>query len=59
MVVSRAEAESVLKACRARETDEEEKRKQLASGELSLDIYSMRERLEVKGLEYVDSLDPD
>jgi len=59
VVVSRAEAESVLEACRERETDEEEKRKRLASGELSLDIYSMRERLKAKGLKYVDSLDPD
>jgi 4-hydroxy-4-methyl-2-oxoglutarate aldolase len=59
VVVSRAEAESVLTACQARETDEEEKRKRLASGELSLDIYSMRERLKAKGLKYVDSLDPD
>ncbi|MCH8240641.1 MAG: 4-carboxy-4-hydroxy-2-oxoadipate aldolase/oxaloacetate decarboxylase [Proteobacteria bacterium] len=59
VVVSRAEAESVLAACQARETDEEEKRKRLSSGELSLDMYSMRERLKAKGLKYVDSLDPD
>ena len=59
VVVSRAEAESALKACQARETDEEEKRKQLASGELSLDIYNMRERLKAKGLKFVDSLDSD
>lgn len=59
MVVSRAEAESVLKACRARETNEEEKRKRLASGELSLDMYSMRECLKAKGLKYIDSLDSD
>ena len=59
VVVSRAEGESVLTACRARETNEEEKRKRLGSGELSLDIYNMRERLKSKGLKYVDSLDPD
>jgi 4-hydroxy-4-methyl-2-oxoglutarate aldolase len=59
VVVSRAEAKLVLTASQARETNEEEKRKRLASGELSLDIYSMRERLNAKGLKYVDSLDSD
>ena len=59
VVVSRAEAESVLAACQARETNEEEKRKQLAGGELSLDIYDMRERLKAKGLEYIDPFDSD
>jgi len=59
VVVSSADAESVLASCQARETNEEEKRKQLAGGELSLDIYDMRDRLKAKGLKYVDSLDPD
>ena len=59
VVVARAEAESVLTACQKREANEEEKRKRLAGGELSLDMYNMRERLKGKGLKYVDSLDPD
>ena len=59
VVVSRAKAESVLTACQARETNEEEKRKQLAGGELSLDIYDMRERLKARGLEYIDPFDSE
>lgn len=52
-VVRREEAEDVLKKSRERMAKEEEKRKQLAAGELGLDIYGMRERLKEKGLKYV------
>ena len=51
-VVRRAEAETVLDAARKRLAAEEEKRRRLASGELGLDIYDMRRRLEAKGLRY-------
>ncbi|TNF12874.1 MAG: 4-carboxy-4-hydroxy-2-oxoadipate aldolase/oxaloacetate decarboxylase [Rhodobacteraceae bacterium] len=52
-VVKRADAEAVLAATRKRLDLEETKRKRLAAGELGLDIYEMRPRLDAKGLKYV------
>lgn len=52
-VVRREEASEVLKAAQKRVAAEEDKRRRLASGELGLDIYDMRERLKAKGLRYV------
>ncbi|MGI9418343.1 MAG: 4-carboxy-4-hydroxy-2-oxoadipate aldolase/oxaloacetate decarboxylase [Geminicoccaceae bacterium] len=52
-VVRRDDAAAVLERAKARLAGEEEKRQRLAAGELSLDIYEMRERLKDKGLRYV------
>lgn len=53
VVVKRAEAAEVLAAAEKRTAAEEAKRRRLAKGELGLDIYDMRPRLEAKGLKYV------
>ncbi|MGY5810886.1 4-carboxy-4-hydroxy-2-oxoadipate aldolase/oxaloacetate decarboxylase [Rhizobium sp. LEGMi198b] len=52
-VVKRAEVADVVAAAEKRLANEEAKRKRLASGELGLDIYGMRETLAAKGLKYV------
>ena len=52
-VVKREEAKTVLGLALEREGREIEKRKKLASGELGLDIYEMREKLKKYGLKYV------
>lgn len=54
VVVPRDAAAAVIEACAAREAKEAETRKRLAAGELGLDIYGMREKLEALGLEYID-----
>lgn len=51
-VVKRADAADVLKKAQAREALEEAKRVRLAAGELGLDIYAMRPKLEDMGLVY-------
>jgi len=56
-VIDRASAADVVAKGRIRESNEIDKRKRLKSGELSLDIYKMREPLAAAGLEYVDSAD--
>jgi 4-hydroxy-4-methyl-2-oxoglutarate aldolase len=56
VVVPRNGAEAALRAARARVANEDEKRQRLASGELGLDMYKMRDTLADAGLVYVDSL---
>jgi len=53
-LVRREDAAMVLEKAREREANEAGKRTRLASGELGLDIYDMREKLAAKGLVYED-----
>ena len=52
--VPRIMAAAALVAATQREANETAKRAKLASGVLSLDVYSMREPLAAKGLRYID-----
>jgi 4-hydroxy-4-methyl-2-oxoglutarate aldolase len=57
VVVARKHAADVSEKAQMRFADEQGKRKRLAAGELSLDMYGMREPLKSAGLIYVDALD--
>ncbi len=54
IVVSRSNVEAVLAAGRSRIAKEEKTRQRLAAGQLGLDIYDMRPKLEAAGLRYFD-----
>jgi 4-hydroxy-4-methyl-2-oxoglutarate aldolase len=54
VIVKREDARNVLAACQVREENEREKRTRLAAGELSIDLFGLREKLESRGLRYVD-----
>jgi 4-hydroxy-4-methyl-2-oxoglutarate aldolase len=57
VIVPNAQIAAVLAKAEKRASEEEGKRARLASGELGLDIYKMRPKLEEAGLKYYDSLD--
>ena len=59
VVVSRLEAADVLASAKQREEKEAKSRRRYAAGELSLDMYGMRPRLDEKGLKYRDGDDGD
>lgn len=56
VVVPRQQAATAAAAAEARERKEDATRKRLATGELGLDIYGMRDALAKAGLTYVDEL---
>lgn len=57
MVVEAGRAAEVLEAARQRLGKEEETRARLESGDLGLDIYGFRQRLEDLGVRWVDTLE--
>lgn len=56
-VVPRLKAKITLELASKREANEGAKRKRFAAGELGLDVYNMRPRLEQTGFRYLDTLD--
>ena len=59
VVVPRRNAARILTACKEREAKEDANRARFKSGELGLDLYKMRDKLQAKGLKYVDAPDED
>lgn len=57
MAVPTADADQILGRARERLAREEETRARLASGELGIDIYGLRERLRALGTRWVDRID--
>lgn len=55
MIVPRVDAPEVLEAVTARLAKESETRERLEAGELGLDIYGLRDRLEGLGVRWVDT----
>jgi 4-hydroxy-4-methyl-2-oxoglutarate aldolase len=58
VIVPRAEIERVTTAAREREERETKVRARLTAGEVGLDIYNMRPKLEQLGIKYVDAAKP-
>jgi len=59
VVVRNKDAADLVAKAEKRHSDEEGKRKQLASGKLGLDMYNMRESLAKAGLVYIDEPESD
>jgi len=59
VVVGRRDAAEVVAKAEKRHADEDGKRKQLAAGQLGLDMYNMRGPLEKAGLVYLDEPESD
>ena len=56
-IVSRKDASQVAKKANKRVDQENKKRERFKNGELSIDLYNMRDRLKDSGLVYVESQD--